>query len=476
MGAALPPHELLRRLDTDAPARGRTMRRTRSDSVLDNPELAWAPFEPSASAPWDRAAVAHLHRRAGFSAPWGVLARDLELGPGASVDRLLEGEEASADGRSAETFQREQDALATRFGGAGNDLRRLQAVWLMRMVFTPHPLRERLTLFWHGHFATSNAKVRNANLMRRQNDLLRKHALGRFGDLLAAMSRDPAMLVWLDSASNRKAHPNENYAREVMELFALGRGQYTEKDVQEAARAFTGSFVQGDVYREVISQHDDGLKTILGRTGAFRGEDVTSILLEQPACAEFLCRKLYRLFVSEVDDPPAPLLAPLARGFRESGYDVRVPVRTILASRLFFSPEIRARRVKSPVELVVGTVRALEILKPTVSPEAMAQAAERMGQALFAPPSVAGWGGGPAWLNTTTSLARANFVLGLTADSQRFKPGELAERHGATADPVRFFSELLLPLPPDEGVRSRLSGSPREVASLILNTPEYQLA
>src|SRR5439155_25915046 len=146
----------------------------------------------------------------------------------------------------------------------------------------------RLTLFWHNHFATSDAKVNNTGLMAGQNATLRRHALGDFKALLAAMARDPAMLLWLDSATNRKAHPNENYSREVMELFTLGRGHYTEKDVQEAARAFTGSFVQNDRFHEVAGQHDDGPKTVLGRTGRFRGDDVARILLEQPACAEFL--------------------------------------------------------------------------------------------------------------------------------------------------------------------------------------------
>src|SRR5262249_55201258 len=163
---------------------------------------------------------------------------------------------------------------------------------------------------------------------------------------------------------------NENYAREVMELFTLGRGHYSEKDIQEAARAFSGSFIQGDAFRHVAAQHDGGEKTVLGRTGKVNGDDVSAILPEQKACAEFICGKLFRYFISEVDEPSAALIAPLAEAFRTSGYDATVPVAMILKSRLFFDPAMRRRRVKSPVEHAVGTVRSLEIFKPTVSAEA----------------------------------------------------------------------------------------------------------
>jgi hypothetical protein len=274
-----------------------------SPELWNDPERAWAPFAPSPEDPWDRARVGHLHRRAGFAAPWATLERDLRDGPEASVDRLLDGEPASVQGSSASEFAALMDAMASRLG-SGDNLTRAQGVWLYRMIFTPHPLLERMTLFWHDHFATSNAKVASTALMQRQNALIRSHALGDFKALLEAMGRDPAMLMWLDATANRKAHPNENYAREVMELFTLGRGHYTEKDVQEAARAFTGGFVVRDRFQELPAQHDDGTKTLLGRSGAFRGDDVARVLLDQPACAEFLCGKLFQLFVSEVDDPP----------------------------------------------------------------------------------------------------------------------------------------------------------------------------
>lgn len=451
----------------------------KTNDLLNDPARAWAPFEPTNDLPWDRARVAHLHRRAGFAAPWKVLERDVKEGPSSSVERLLEGEPTTIDGRSSAEFATTTDQMAVRFGASGN-LTRLQGFWLRRMIDTPHPLLERMTLFFHDHFATSNAKVNNLGLMGRQNALIRRHALGGFKPLLVEMARDPAMLVWLDSAVNRKAHPNENYAREVMELFTLGRGKYTEKDVQEAARAFTGSFIQASEFREVVAQHDDGPKTILGKTGSFRGDDVAQILLDQPACAEFLCEKLFTLFVSEVDKPSRELIAPLADALRQSGYELRVPIRTILLSRLFHDSSMRRRRVKSPVELTVGAVRSLEISKPTVSADALADACTRMGQGLFAPPSVAGWDGGAAWINTTSTLARTNFLLALLSDSddafgKRLNPDALASRNDAHDIPS-FYVDLLVQDAFDANVRARMKGSAREVATLVLTSPEYQLA
>jgi uncharacterized protein (DUF1800 family) len=265
----------------------------------------------------------------------------------------------------------------------------------------------------------------------------------------------------------------------VMELFVLGRGHYTEKDVQEAARAFTGGFIQGDRFVEVSAQHDDGEKTILGRTGKFRGADVPSILLDQPACAEFLAGKLYRQFVSEVDEPSTDLLAPLADAIRSSGYDIRAAVGLVLRSKLFHGPASRRRRVKSPVEFAVGTIRALEVIRPTVSADALANTCARMGQSLYAPPSVAGWDGGAAWIDTTTTLARTNFALALLSDSdaafgKRLDPARLAEKHGSV--PSSFFLDLLVQDAFDATVRGKVKGSAKEVATLVLTAPEYQLS
>jgi uncharacterized protein (DUF1800 family) len=361
------------------------------------------------------------------------------------------------------------------------------------MIFTPHPLRERLTCFWHNHFATSIAKVRNAVLMQRQNNLLRTHALSDFRALLTAIGKDPAMLIWLDSTINRKAKPNENYAREVMELFTLGRGHYSETDVQEAARAFTGWFVVQDQFKEVSRQHDDGEKNVLGRKGNWTGDDIPGILLDQPFCAEWICRKLFRHFVSETLIPTEALIAPLARAFRDSSYRVEAPLAMILRSNLFFDPSVRRRRVKSPIEFAVGTVRALEIVNPTVQAVALAESCGQMGQSLFAPPSVAGWNDGPSWINSTTLLARANLALGILSDQnekfgQRLNATALAAQRGFLGRDrtALFFNDLLVQDALEPAAREPIKkasikavsdeSAASDVVRLIWTSPEYQLA
>ena len=452
--------------------------------TLFDPERAWSPYTPGGDAPWDLDKVAHLHRRAGLAATWATLQRDLHDGPSPSVARLLHGEPTSLDGKPAAEFEALADAMAAQLAPA-SALTRLQAIWLYRMIFTGHPLRERMTLFWHSHFATSNTKVDNAGMMQRQNALFRTHALGDFRELLEAVGKDPAMLIWLDSTANRKSHPNENYAREVMELFTLGRGHYTEKDVQESARAFTGRFILREKFREVPAQHDGGTKTVLGKTGSFGGDDIHEILLAQPSCAEFVCGKLVRQFVTEADPVPPGLIKPLADAFRASGYDVRVPLEIVLRSNLFFDPSVRRKRVKGPVEFAVGTVRALEVLKPTVKTDALAEACTRMGQSLYAPPSVAGWDGGASWANSTAMLARTNLALGLLSSDDaalgnRLDPEALAARHGSSGrtDVSKFFLDLLVQDALSVKVREKVAAaaSVREAVTLVLSSPEYQLS
>jgi hypothetical protein len=466
--------------------------RLTSSSPTKDPSWAWSPFEASVDRPWHLPRVAHLHRRAGFAAPWHVLDRDLREGPAASIERLLRGSETSGDGRLAAEFESTLTTIAAQLTPE-SDLKQLQAVWLYRMIFTPHPLRERMTYFWHNHFATSIAKVKNAVLMQRQNNLLRTHSLSDFQTLLGAIGKDPAMLIWLDSTINRKAKPNENYAREVMELFALGRGHYTEKDVQEAARAFTGWFVIQDQFKEVSKQHDDGEKSVLGKTGKWTGDDIPRILLDQPCCAEWICRKLFRQFISETETPSDALIAPLARAFRDSSYRVEIPVSMILRSNLFFDPSVRRRRVKSPIEFAVGTVRALEILNPTVQAVALAESCCQMGQNLYSPPSVAGWNDASSWMNSTTLLARANFALAVLSDQseafgQRFNALGLASRHGfhGRERSGQFFRDLLLQDALDPAALAPIimaskkapndEAAATDVVRLTLTAPEYQLA
>jgi hypothetical protein len=253
--------------------------------------------------------------------------------------------------------------------------------------------------------------------MFRQNCLLRTHALGKFGPLLHAISKDPAMLVWLDSNSNINRRPNENYARELMELFSLGVGNFTEKDIREAARAFTGWRSNGEGFRFDARLHDSGPKTVLGQTGAWNGDDVVRIVLEQPATERFLVRKLYHDLVSENAAPPDSLLEPLFDSFRKSGYDLAGLVRTILASQHFYSSHAFRQRIKGPVDYVLGAVQAVYRCYPEedadyrpLPQQALVARIEAMGQSLFAPPNVKGWPGGSSWLNTSTVLERDNFA------------------------------------------------------------------
>ena len=367
-----------------------------------DPDQAWEPWKPEARDPWNPRWAAHLLRRAAFGGSPEQVARAVRDGLGPTVKRLLEG----APGHD------KTDTLLAGVGerfASGGQIEKLRGWWVYAMLHGGHPLREKLTLFWHGHFATSVAKVKSARLMYRQNQLLRKHALGGFPALLRDVGRDPAMLVWLDSNRNVKGSPNENYARELMELFTLGEGNYTETDVREAARAFTGWHTDDEQTAFAFNkdEHDGEAKTVLGRAGNWDGDDVVGIVLNRPACGLFLAGKLYREFISETP-PPRALLEPLARRLRASGYKIADLVGTMLRSRLFFSAHAFQRRVKSPAEFVLGAVQAA--WPGPVGTPGLAFALERIGQTLFAPPNVKGWPGGRTWLNTSFLLARNNFA------------------------------------------------------------------
>jgi uncharacterized protein (DUF1800 family) len=406
-----------------------------------DPRWAWRPYKPSAAAPWDVRRVGHLYRRAAFGATAAELDRGLKAGPQKAVAELLKG------GPGLDAFDKQMAPLAESIGRA-NNAGLLRAWWLTRMLYTPHPLQEKLTLFWHNHFATSNAKVQSARFMLGQYQLLRKHSLGNFAALLKEMSYDPAMLVWLDGGGSKKGNPNENYARELMELFSLGIGHYTEMDIREAARAFTGWEVVGAAAVFRPAQHDDGEKTVLGRKGRWKPDDVVRICLEQKSCPSFVAGKLFRFLVSETVPATNELLAPLAAQFRASGYDFGALVKTVLSSNLFFSEEVYRTRVKAPVDFALGVVRGLE---GRIGTTALAAALEQLGQNVFNPPSVKGWDGGPAWLNGQTLLFRQNLALALssTEDTRfgaRTDPAALARKYAKKADEelVNFFLRVFL--------------------------------
>jgi uncharacterized protein (DUF1800 family) len=289
--------------------------------------------------------------------------------------------------------------------------------WMGEMLTTPSPLTERMTLFWHNHFVSAQPKVRVSRLMYGQNVLLRENALGNFATLLHAVAKDPAMVIYLDSVQNRTGAPNENFAREVMELFTLGEGHYTEQDIKEAARAFTGWSLDRETGRFVFRPrlHDAGMKTVFGKTGDFDGDAVLDLLLARPETAEFVTAKLWREFVSPEPDPAE--VRRIAARFRESNYEIKVALRELLLCDAFYRAESRGTLVKSPVEVVVGTLRSLG-LKPE-QPLPFAIAAAGMGQNLMSPPNVKGWPGGETWINTSTLLARKQFVDRVTRYDER---------------------------------------------------------
>lgn len=284
----------------------------------------------------------------------------------------------------------------------------LREWWLQRMVHTKAPLVEKMTLFWHNHFTTSQRKVAQAQLIWRQHELLRRNALGNFGAMLNDAAKDPAMLIYLDGANSRKGTPNENFAREVMELFTLGEGNYSETDIKEAARAFTGWSVERPTGEFIFRKgaHDDGEKTIFGQKGRFMGDDVLRILLTQPKTAEYISAKLWREFVSPV--PDANEVKRVATAFRDSRYDIKTAMRTLLMSDAFWDEQNRGALIKSPVELVVGTIRTFGVEAQPIL--AAAATTTLLGQALYAPPNVKGWPGGELWINSASLLGRKAFT------------------------------------------------------------------
>ena len=439
---------------------------------------AWTPYRPSETAPWNVRRVVHLHRRAGFAAPWKVIQRDLRDGPEAAIGRLLSA--SAPGGDAASDFEQSSDAIAQGAVAAGS-VGRLKAWWLFRMLLGPDPLLERLTLMWHNHFATSALKVTDVGMIRRQNNIFRKFARAPFGGMLPRVVKDPALLLWLDAEANRKEHPNENLAREIMELFCLGVGNYTESDVKEAARSLTGWSVKKGAFYNDEGHHDAGEKTIFGKTGHWTGDDLLRLLLEHPAVAGRLAFRICELYMGEgVAGDEA--VAELAGGLRQRDLDVGWGVETVLRSNLFFSEGNIGNRVLGPVEYVVGAVRALEMLRPPPSTMALGEWSANVGQDLLQPPNVFGWEGGRIWLTSRGLIARANFAA-LLVEGRLHVPTRplaaeaLARRHGfaRAEDQFSFFSNLLLGASRMPSNPNRGGGSANRLLKSLLASPEAQL-
>lgn len=372
----------------------------------------------------------HLLARTGFAPTTEELSRYAQLSRTAAVDRLL----AQTTQQASTPVPAELTVYTPppRFQDLSEDEKKqfrrqeiqqgiqLRAWWMQEMVSTDSPLTEHMTLFWHNHFVSSQQKVKFSELMLTQNQLLRRYALGNFGEMLHAVAKDPAMIIYLDNLQNNKAQPNENFAREVMELFTLGIGNYTETDVKEAARAFTGWSLDrtNGTFLKRPFPHDNGKKTVLGQSGNFDGDDVLDILLQQPATAVLITQKLWRDLISSPPDPA--LVEKMAAQFRNQHYEIRPLLRAMLLSDAFWSTQNRGTLVKSPVELLVGSVRQLDIHQ--LDPRVLALTSRQLGQDLFAPPNVKGWPGGDSWINSTTLLNRKQFLDKLTRGADMSLP------------------------------------------------------
>ncbi len=441
----------------------------------------WSPWTATPSQKWDWRLAQHLYRRAGFGATREQIQRSVAQGCQATLDELFSQQGCSEFDEQMKPMER----VLT----ASQEPMQLASWWLLRMVQTPCQLLEKATLFWHGHFATGADKVQNSRAMLAQNRLIRTHALGRFRPLVHGISRDVAMLVYLDSTDNRKTRPNENYARELMELFCLGPGNYTEKDIKQIARCFTGWAVRHGEFRFNSYQHDGGTKRFLGRSGKFSGEDAVNIVLDQSAAPYFIAKKLVRCFVVDDVDMDNEFCDPIADHLRRSDFDIAQAIRLIVGSRYFYSDDVIGHKVRSPVEMSVGLLRYLEA---SFNMTTLAQRLRLLGHLPLFPPNVKGWEGGRRWINASTYFGRANLVREIVSSgNSAFRGGELAaivdRKH--RRDPEIWVDQLigdLLAVPlPDESRQQliELAGNRRQnfqrqitdVISAIGAMPEFHL-
>jgi uncharacterized protein (DUF1800 family) len=417
-------------------------------------------LEPLPPRQFDRAAAAHLLERAALGAAPAALEAALAAGPQAAVAELFAAAQDTEPPGSIELL------LGT---GA---LEPLQAWWLRGLLEGPGPLRERATLLWHGHFATSQQKVRDVRALHGQQLAQRRGALGPFAELLRAMLTDPALLIWLDGTENRVGAPNENLARELLELFALGRGHYGEQDVREGARALSGWRVEGRRARLSESDRDRGEKHFLGRRGDLGVDEVVAAVVERPPCADWLARRLAAEYLGP-QAPPAALTA-LAGELRANGLHVGATLQRLFVARGFYDPALRNNRVASPAEWLARAARTLELKLPATR---AARLAERLGQSLFQPPTVEGWEGGRTWLHPGSWVARRDAARECAAACN--PDPTWPEEPAALLDAV---CARLLPGRPAPGwldaaarAVAQSEDRPRAAVELVLLSPEFQL-
>jgi hypothetical protein len=414
------------------------------------PDRPFEAYRPSAGEPWGTLRIGHLLRRTSFGGRPDEFDAAESSGPAAAVDQLFDFD--PADDPFNDLFERAAEVFRL------DNHRRVQEWWIYRMQRTDRPLQEKIALFWHNHFATGGSKVRH-DRMHEQIELFRQKGLGSFRELLLEVGRQPAMLLWLDGNNSHKQGPNENYAREVMELFTLGVDQgYTEADIKELARAFTGWQARGSQGRFDKGRFDDGEKTILGETGHYTDEQAIDLLLATNQAPRFIAAKLLRGFVHP--EPPADAVEHYAKRLQHHDWHIGKVLKEMLKSRMFLSPWAWRSMIKDPVTLTIGATRALG---GTIKAEFVREYMGKMGQSLLFPPDVSGWTGGKAWLNAATILVRYQFALETSRQSGRWyvqgeNLGRLLNENQSTEPEaiVDFYTDLLLDgqLPPS--LRGRL--------------------
>jgi len=459
------------------------------------------------ATPLGEADARHLLARTGFGVSATDVAAFAKLDRNIAVDKLLDSAQINPQTpppswvndpslpKRGEMSEGDKKAFREQQRDEGIELR---TWWYREMLDTPSPLTERMTLFWHNHFVSAQQKVKSPVLLYRQNLLLRRYALGNFGTLLHEVARDPAMLIYLDGVQNRKGQPNENFAREVMELFTLGEGHYSEQDIREAARALTGMSLDRDTgtYRFRPALHDDGDKTIFGHTSNYDGDAFLDLILSRPETSEFIVTKLWREFISPTPDPKQ--VKQFARLFRNANYGMKPLLHAMLTSDAFYAPENRGVLVKSPVELTVGTFRTFGVEPPDWKPVLGVDRA--LGQDVFNPPNVKGWPGYTDWINSQTLLLRKQMLArvfraaemdggqpqqSMDGANPKMERGDKAAkamggRRGVDLYVDRWVNDvgglgraslILLPLTPD----SVPEGTTTEAVSQLVMNPLYQL-
>jgi uncharacterized protein (DUF1800 family) len=453
--------------------------------------------------------AAHLLRRAGFGGTPAEIEDLRKLGPKLAVEKLLSFSTNDGTNPNPHNFRSFLENAADPGKGRARAIDILQGWWMHKMIFTTQPLKEKLTLFWHGHFATERDKVRNPFMLEQQNELFRAQGLGRFDDLVLEVSRNPAMLIYLDNAENEKGHPNENYARELMELFTMGvHGGYTERDVQESARAFTGwglekppkgnvKYTENPKFKFYANKHDDGQKTFLEERGNFDGTDIVRMTAQHPSTARFITGKLWRFFVSE--ELPKATADELVKLWQDTGANIREVLRVILTSETFYAPENRSSLVKSPIEYVVGALRSSAARPTPAQTVALVNQLEAMAQIPFHPPNVKGWDGGLDWIADGTVLARLNFMgalaggklpgRDLTAEKPQVPAAPIPNlsfpRGSSVSETIDLIGQHYLGSTPTGSLRKALEAFAKgrntpEVAKglahLVLVSPQFQVA